>query len=167
VDLSTAPFLLALLADGSLSLTEASLFVEGGYAVYVAEGIDQAAPALGQTSDAWVVWLRDRDTYIPLAEALSIGLPDSARAMDVGVRAVLEGGSFIEWVAERYGTDAVEEMRDGMPIDQILDMPVAAAEAEWLAEVTYRVTNARPCVEVVPEGGLLRSYCLSLDGAGH
>jgi hypothetical protein len=165
MDLSTAPFWMALLVDGSLSWLDVALFVEGGYAVYVAEAIDRANPVLGQASDAWVVRLYDRGTYIPLEEALSIGLPDGKTAMERGVRALLEGGSFLGWVAERYGMDAAQEIRNGVPVEQVLGQPVAVIEAEWLDAVRSRVSNVRPCVEAVPEGSLLYGYCASMDGA--
>lgn len=166
VDLSTAPFFLALLREGTLSMSGLRMFVDGGYAVYLSEEAGRAGALLGQSSDAWVVLLRDAGAYVPLPEAWDAGLPRGEREMGVALRVLLEGGSFLRWVAERYGPEAVWALRDGVPVYEVIGVPLAEAEGRWLAELSRRAIEPQPCREALPEASPLRDYCGALVPAG-
>jgi hypothetical protein len=162
IDLSTAPFFLALLREGTLSAAGLRLFVDGGYAVYVAEEAGRAGALLGQPSDAWVAVLRDAGTYVPVAEAWEAGLPRGEREMGLALRALLEGGSFVRWVGETWGPEAVAALRDGVPVEEVTGVPLAEAEARWLATVAG--IESRDCAAALPEGSPLHGYCGMLEG---
>ncbi len=162
IDLSTAPFFLALLREGALSMSGLRFFVDGGYAVYLAEEAGRAGPLLGQSSDAWVALLCDAGTYLPLAEAWEAGLPRGERETGLALRALLEGGSFLRWVVEAQGLEAVGALRDGLPVEEAIGMSLAEAEGRWLA--TLAGIERRACEEAVPERSALRAYCGALVG---
>lgn len=166
IDLSTAPFFLALLREGPLSMSGLSLFVDGGYAVYLAEEAGRAGALLGQSSDAWVALLRDAGAYLPLAEAWDAGLPRGEGEMGVALRALLEGGSFLRWVTVAYGPAAVGALRDGVPVEEAIGVPLDEAEGLWTAEVARRGIEPQPCREALPEASPLRGYCGALVPAG-
>jgi hypothetical protein len=154
IDLGTVPFFLALLREGSLSVAGLRLLVDGGYAVYVVEDAGRARALLGQSSDAWVVLLRDTGTYVPLAEAWATGLPRGERETGLALRALLQGGSFVRWVAETQGREAVAALRDGVPVEDATGMSLPEAERQWLA--TLAQVEPLPCAEAVPETSALR-----------
>jgi hypothetical protein len=160
IDLSTAPFFLVLLREGSLSMSGLRLFVDGGYAVYVAEEADLAGALLGQSSDAWTALLRDAGAYVPLDQAWEAGLPRGEKEMAVALRVLLEGGSFVRWVTEAQGPEAVQALRAGVPLAEAIGMSLGEAEAQWLGTLTG--IEGRPCEEVLPEASPLRSYCGAL-----
>jgi len=166
IDLSTAPFFLALLREGTLSMSGLRPFVDGGYAVYLCEEAGRAGALLGQSSDAWVALLRDAGAYLALAEAWEAGLPRGEREMGVALRVLLEGGSFLRWVAETYGPGAVAALRDGVPVKEAIGVPLAEAEGQWLAELSRRAIEPQPCREALPEASPLRDYCGALVPAG-
>jgi hypothetical protein len=160
IDLSTAPFFLTLLREGSLSVSGLRLFVDGGYAVYVVEEAGLAGALLGQSSDAWTALLCDAGTYVPLEEAWDAGLPRGEREMAVALRVLLEGGSFVRWLAGTQGVEAVQALRAGVPVAEALGMPLGEAESQWLG--TLAAVEARPCEGALQEASPLRGYCGAL-----
>jgi hypothetical protein len=160
IDLSTAPFLLALLREGSLSMSGLRLFVDGGYAVYLTEEAGRAGALLGQSSDAWTVLLRGTGSYVPLAEAWEAGLPRGERETAVVVRVLLEGGSFVRWIIAAHGLEAVQALREGVPVAEAIGTSLGEAEAQWLG--TLAGVEGQPCEEVLPETSPLRGYCGAL-----
>jgi hypothetical protein len=166
IDLSTAPFFLALLREGTLSMSGLSPFVDGGYAVYLCEEAGRAGALLGQSSDAWVALLRGAGAYVPLAEAWDAGLPRGEGEMGVALRVLLEGGSFVRWVAETYGSEAVAALRDGVPVKEAIGVPLAEAEGLWTGELARRGMEPQPCREALPEASPLWGYCGALVPAG-
>jgi hypothetical protein len=164
MDLSTAPFFLVALREGDLSMAGVSLFVEGGFAVYVVEEIDRAQPLLGQSSDAWVTWLRENDTLVPLVEAWSAGLPQRERDVPGAIRVLLEGGSFMHWVADTYGLGVVQDLRSGVGLGEAIGLSFSMAEHSWLRSLSSRALRPKSCVHAVPGNSALRDYCEQLDG---
>jgi hypothetical protein len=163
IDTSTAPFFLVLLREGDLSVPGTNLFVEGGYTVYVVEGIGRAQDLLGQPSDAWVTLWMQNGTFLPLAEAWAVELPRGGGQMADALRALLEGGSFVRWVASTYGLDAVQDLRYGLSLEDVIGLSLPEAERAWLHDVASRAPRPRPCAEAVPQGSILRDYCEALD----
>jgi hypothetical protein len=163
IDLVTAPLLLVALREGTLSMGGIRLFLEGGFAVYVAEEIGRAQPLLGQSSDAWVAWLQQNGTLLPLADAWSTELPQRERDMPDAIRALLQGGSFLRWVAGAHGTGAVQGLRNGIGLQEATGMSFVEAERAWLGAVALRAPHPEPCARVVPDGSILRGFCGKLD----
>jgi len=160
IDLSTVPFFLALLREGPLSMSGLRLFLDGGYAVYVAEGAGRGGALFGQSSDAWTVLLRDAGAYVPLDQAWEAGLPRGERETAVALRVLLEGGSFVRWAAEVQGPEAVQALRAGVPLAEAIGMPLGEAEAQWLG--TLAEVEGQACEEALPEASPLRDYCGAL-----
>jgi hypothetical protein len=165
IDLSTAPFFLVLLREGYLSLPGTNLFLEGGYAVYVVEGIGRAQGLLGQSSDAWVTLWVQGDTFLPLAEAWGVELPQGEHQVADVLRALLEGASFVRWMAGAYGLDAVQDLRHGLSIKDVTGLSFPAAERAWLHDLSPHALRSLPCAEMVPRDSILSTYCEELDPA--
>jgi hypothetical protein len=166
MDLSTAPFFLVALSEGSLSVSGLNLFVEGGFAVYVTEETGRALPLLGQPADAWVTWLRQNGRLEPLAEAWHLdgaALAQHGRDMPGVVRVLLQGGSFVRWMAAAYGLDAVQDLRAGVSLEDATGLSLPEAERAWLDAVSAKGLRPEPCVRVVPADSPLRDYCSALD----
>jgi hypothetical protein len=164
IDLSTAPFFLVLLSEGEIYVPDVDVFVEAGFAVWVVEGIGRAQPLIGQSSDAWVASWREAGTLVPLTEAQEVGVPGDGQDLARFVRAVLQGGSFMRWLANAYGAEAVYELRSGLGLEDITGLSLAEAEQAWLAAVAAEPLDPRPCAQAVPEGSVLRTLCQQLDG---
>jgi hypothetical protein len=162
-DLSTAPFFLALLREGDLSLPGMSPFVEGGYAVYVAEEIGQAEDLLGQPADAWVALFVRNGSLLPLSQAWAVQLPEREADLVGFARAVVQGGSFARWVAETQGLEVVEALRSGLTLEDAVGLPIADAERAWLAWVAAKDIVPLSCAQAVPPESLLHSYCGQLE----
>jgi hypothetical protein len=165
IDLATAPFFLVALREGDLSMAGTSLFVEGGFAVYVVEEIGRAEPVLGQSSDAWVAWLRQNGSLLPLGEARSFGLPLRQREMPDAVRVLLQGGSFVRWVAHTYGPSVVQDLRDGLTLEDAVGLSLAETERAWLDAVAAQALRPEPCARAVPQDSVLYGFCKQLDRA--
>ncbi len=159
VDLSSAPYLLVLLSEGDLDLPELDLFVEGGYAVSVVERAGLARPLLGQSTDAWVVLMEQAGVRPSLAEAWGIGMPASAQDVVDMSGALLVAGSFVGWVADQQGNDAVDDMRYGMALEETLGLSLQQAEQQWWADIEAKGLDPRPCLEALAPGSPLRSFC--------
>jgi hypothetical protein len=162
MDLSTAPFFLVPLSEGSLSVADLNLFVEGGFAIYVAEETGRALPLLGQSADAWVTWFRQNGGLAPLADAQRLGaivLPRRERDVPDAVRVLLQGGSFVRWVAEVYGLDSVQDLRAGASLADVTELSLPEAEHAWLEAVSAKALRPEPCARVVPAGSALRRFC--------
>jgi hypothetical protein len=162
-DLSTAPLFLALLREGNLSLPGMSPFVEGGYAVYVAEEIGRAEDLLGQPADAWVTLFAQHGSLLPLAQAWAAQLPEGEADLAVFLRAVVQGGSFVRWVAETQGLEAVEALRSGLGLEDVVGLPIAEAERAWLDSVLAKGLAPLPCARAVPRDAFLHNYCKQLE----
>ena len=163
IDTSTAPFFLALLREGDLSLPGTNLFLEGGYAVYVVEEIGRAQDLLGQSSDAWVtLWVRN-GTFLPLTEAWGVELPRGERQVADALRALLQGGAFVRWVAGAYGLDAVKDLRHGLSLEDVTGLSFSQAERAWLNDEASHALRPLSCAEAVPKDSMLRVYCEVLD----
>ena len=162
-DLSTAPVFLVLLSEGELSMPGLNLFVEGSFAVYVVEEIGRAQDLIGQSTDAWVALLRQKGALMPLSEAWAVELPKGSGDSFDFVRALLEGGSFVRWLANERGFGAVQDLRSGLAPEEATGLPLAEAERAWLASVASQALHPQPCTEAVPGGSGLRGFCEHLD----
>jgi hypothetical protein len=163
IDLSTAPFLLVPLSEGGLSVSGLSLFVEGGFAVYVAEEIGRAMPLLGQPADAWVTWLQQNGGLAPLSGVWGLDAAPQVSLRDRNlpdvVRVLLQGGSFVRWVADAYGLDAVHDLRAGVSLEDVTGLSLPDAERAWLEAVSAKALSPKSCAGALPTGSLLRGFC--------
>ena len=159
VDLSSAPYLLVLLSEGDLDLPGLDLFVEGGYAVSVVERAGLAQPLLGQPTDAWVTLMEQSGVRPSLAEAWDVGMPANAQDVVDMSGALLVAGSFVGWVADVQGDDAVDDLRYGMTVEETLGLSLQEAEQRWWADIEAEKLDPRPCLEALPPGSPLRSFC--------
>jgi hypothetical protein len=163
VNLDTAPFWLAILGEGDLSGSQLDLFVEGGFAVYVVEEIGRARPLLGQSANAWVALWRQQGTLLPLADAWTLDVPTNQREMGNALCALLEAGSFVRWVADTYGLETVQALRDGISLEEAAGLSLAEAEKGWLNAVATRELGPLPCQQAVPDSSFLHAFCDRLD----
>lgn len=163
-DLSTAPFFLVLLSEGDLSVPGMVLFVEGAFAVYVTEEIGRAHDLMGQPTDAWVTRFAQQGTLMPLAEAWAVGLPQGEE-LPALLRALLEGGSFMRWLADACGPGTLQELRSGLSLVDATGLSVAEAEEAWLASVASRALQPQSCAQAVPGDSPLYGFCEQLDSS--
>jgi hypothetical protein len=161
IDLGPAPLFLVMLWEGDLSLPDMNLFVQAGAAVYVVEEIGRARPLIGQSTDAWVALFCQRGTLLPLSEAWKVELTGEDLAQLL--RASLESGSFMRWVADGYGREAVQDLRNGLSIEDVTGLSLDEAEQAWLASVAAKALHPQPCAQAVPERSFLRGFCGQLD----
>ncbi len=166
VDLSSAPYWLVLLSEGDLSLPGSNLFLEGGYAIYVVEEIGRAQELLGQPADAWVTGLGQSGVRPSLSHAQTVGVPRREGQMADALRALLVAGSFVRWVAGEYGIDAVHDLRDGLPVEEVLGRSLAEVEQAWLASVEAKGLTPQPCLEAVPSRSPVYALCDRIDPGG-
>jgi hypothetical protein len=131
--------------------------------VYVAEEIGRAGDLLGQRADAWVTLFVRQGSLLPLSQAWAAQLPESEAALALFLQAVLEGGSFVRWVAETQGPQAVEALRGGLSLDDALGLSIVDAERAWLTSVIAKDIRPLPCAQVVSPDSFLRSYCEQLE----
>jgi hypothetical protein len=163
IDLSTAPFFLAVIVGGSSS---GSNLVDLGFALYAVEETGLAEGITGQSADAWVVFLQQQEALVPLEEAWSISaeVVETEGALLDFLRAVMEGGSFMRWVVETHGQDAAWALRAGGDVETILGAPLYQAEEAWLAAVAAKGLQPKPCLMVVPGHAVFRGICEQLEG---
>jgi hypothetical protein len=162
-DLSTAAFFLVLLNEGELSMSGTVLFVEGGFAVYVADGIGRARELIGQSPDAWVMLFQSNGLLLSLSDAWATDLPEGERELFAFLRAVLQGGSFIRWIADAFGPDAVRDLRNGVSLEDVTGLSFAEAEQAWLTAVSAQSVHPRPCAQAVPPSSPLYGFCDQID----
>jgi hypothetical protein len=161
IDLGPAPFFLVLLWEGDLSLPDMNLFVQAGAAVHVVEEIGRARPLIGQSTDAWVALFRQRGTLLPLSEAWKVEL--AGDDLPQLLRASLESGSFMRWVADGYGREAVQDLRNGLSVEDVTGLSIDEAEQAWLASVAAKALHPQPCAQAVPERSFLHGFCGQLE----
>jgi hypothetical protein len=154
VDLATAPALLVALGEGSISLPGLRLFVEGGYALYIAEEADLAQGLLGVSTDAWAALMYREGTLIPLGEAWDVGLVDTGQS----VRALLQGASLMRWLSRAHGVQVLRALRDGSSLEQVTGMSPDQVEGAWLASLAG-VSAPPSCDAALPAASPLRPYC--------
>jgi hypothetical protein len=83
--------------------------------------------------------------------------------MPDAVRALLQGGSFVRWLASAYGLGVVQDLKDGASLQEVTGMSFVDAERAWLGAVASRALRPEPCARIVPDGSVLRSFCVQLD----
>jgi len=159
IDLSTAPLFLVLLSEGPISFSGTDLFVQASYALYVTHAVDRALPLIGQSPDAWVTLMARREALLPLDEATHVAAPKALEETYDLVRATLEGASFMWWLAQTQGEDAVTDLSRGASISQVTGMDLGEAERAWLAWVAALGLEPRPCAEALAEDSVLRVLC--------
>jgi hypothetical protein len=161
ISLDTAPFFLASLVAGPSS---GPLFFDLGLSLYAAEETGLAEGLTGQPADAWVVLLQQEGAVTPLEEARSVEMPEDEEGLFDFFRAAMEGGSFVRWLVDEYGWDAVWGLRDGGDPETIIGVPLHQAEENWLAAVAARDLRPRPCLLAVPGNPVFRGLCRQLEG---
>ena len=94
-----------------------------------------------------------------LVEAWEIGMPANAQDVVDMSAALLVAGSFVGWVADEQGIDAVTDLRYGMAVEETLGVSLQEAEQRWWAAIEAKGLDPRPCLEALPSGSPLRSFC--------
>ena len=162
MNIDTAPFFLALLADGKGFAIDKNLLMQGGFAIYVAESIDRAQGLIGQPTDAWVTLLQQNGGLVPLDEVRNVGIPQNEGQLYPFLLALLEGGSFVRWTAKTYGLEAAQALREGKSIEDATGLSMADAEQKWLAAVAAQELKPKPCELALPPL-FPRSLCRELS----
>ena len=162
LNLDTAPFFLVLLADGKGIDFGGNLALQAGYAIYVSEEVGRAQQLSGQPVDAWMKLLIANDNVVPLDELHMVGIPRNEDDLFVFLRAMLEGGSFVRWVAKTHGIAVAQRLRSGEDIATVLGMSSAEAEQEWLSAVSAVEVGPRTCALALPPL-FPRSLCSRLE----
>jgi hypothetical protein len=161
IGLETAPFFLAYVIAGPPS---SSLFFDLGLSFYAVEETGLAEGLTGQPADAWVVLLRQKEALIPLEDAWSVEMAEDEEGLFDFFRAMVEGGSFVRWLIERYGWDVVWEVRAGGDLEATTGVPLRQAEADWLADIAAQDLRPKPCLLAVPGHPVFRGVCQQLEG---
>lgn len=159
VNLDTAPFFLASLIAGP---SAGSLVFDLGLSLYAVEETGLAEGLTGQPADAWVVLLQQEEALIPLEEAWSVEMPQNEEGLLDFFRAAIEGGSFVRWLVEEYGWDAVWELRAGGELETVISTPLYQAEADWLKAIATQDLRPKPCLLAVPGHPVFRGMCRQL-----
>jgi hypothetical protein len=160
VGLETAPFFLAYVIAGPPS---SSLFFDLGLSLYAVEETGLAEGLTGQPADAWVVLLQQKEALIPLEEAWSVEMAEDEEGLFDFFRAMVEGGSFVRWLIERYGWDVVWEVRGGGDLEAATGVPLGQAEADWLVAVAAQDLRPKPCLLAIPGHPVFRGICQRLE----
>jgi len=162
IDLDLAVFYLAAIIAGP---STGSPFFELGLALYAVEETGLVGGMLGQSADAWVTLLWQKDALMPLEEAWSVEMPDTEEELFHFARAIMEGGSFVRWLVDTYGWDVVWELRAGGDPEAAIGAPLDQVEEEWLTSVLARDLSPKPCLLAVPGNPVFRGICQRLEGS--
>jgi len=163
LNLDTAPFFLVFLSQGEEFGFEVDFFLEGGLAIYVTEEVGRAQGFTGQPADAWVKLLRQKGALLPLSEAREVQTPEGEEGLFDFVRALIESGSFVRWLVESHGLETVGELRDGLSLENVIDLSLAEAEVAWLESVASKELQPKPCELALSGGSFLRAFCEQLE----
>ncbi len=163
LNIDTAPFFLALLSNGGSVRLNENLAAQAGFALYVAEEIGQTQSLLGQPVDAWAELLRQKDRLLPLAQVWQIEAPQNEAQLFDFVRALIESGSFVRWVAKSYGPQAALDLRSGFSIEDVTGTTLPEAESQWLSALEAQQIQPKSCVLALPAGRFPPSICRQLD----
>lgn len=160
IGLETAPFFLAYVIAGPPS---SSLFFDLGLSFYAVEETGLAEGLTGQSADAWVVLLQQKEALIPLEEAWSVEMAEDEEGLFDFFRAMVEGGSFVRWLIEEYGWNMAWEVRGGGDLETAIGVPLGQAEADWLAAIAAQDLSPKPCLLAVPGHPVFRGICQRLE----
>ena len=160
ISLDTAPFFLASLIAGPSS---GSLFFDLGLSFYAVEETGLVGGLTGQPADAWVVLLQQKEALIPLREAQSVEMPQDEEGLFDFFRMMMEGGSFVRWLVDEYGWDAVWDLRDGGDPETAIGVPLYQAEEKWLATIAAQGLSPKSCLLAVPGSPVFRGLCRQLE----
>lgn len=163
VDLSAAPLFLVLLWSGDLNLSSVDLFAEASFALYAVEEAELSVALIGQSTEQWVVLLRERGALLPLVEAQGVTLPGSVDEAGDLARAALQGASFLRWTSEVGGVGAPQDLLNGLAVENVVGLPLEQAEKQWLAWVDAQGVQPAPCEEALSTSSPLRGMCGELD----
>jgi hypothetical protein len=117
----------------------------------------------GQPVDNWVALIRSRQVYIPLEEAWAMKVPSDDNGAYALLRAMLESGSFMRWVATTYGLDSARLVANGETVEKVTGKTLAENETAWLASLDRRKLHPRPCAAVIPSTSMFSFMCPKLD----
>jgi hypothetical protein len=164
INLDTAPFFMPLAIESKPPTPEMNLFVEVGFAIYVAEEIGRAEVLTGQSADSWVTLLRQKGAFLPLSEAWEITLPENETdAFDL-LRALVEGGSFMRWIVDTYGLDAAQALRNGQRLEDVTGLYFDQAQADWLVVLDKAELSPKSCKLALSRTRFLWPFCDQLEG---
>jgi tetratricopeptide (TPR) repeat protein len=135
-----------LIHEMTHSLT-ARLFDRQAVSPLLSEGLAEYAVALPWDIPlhAWVRGFMDAGMYVPIGR-----LADDGRFRQVNpVISYSEAGSFVEFLAERYGTQSIRELLKRRFLwDDVYGKSLAELEQEWLTEIR-RTALVPPAQEMV------------------
>jgi hypothetical protein len=161
VRLNDALFFLLLLDQQKPYSEDTNLFITGGYLLYILEEIGDPTTFGGQSSDSWVIYLRQSGQYLPLPEAWEIKPPQQEQERSHFARGLVEGASFVRWVAENYGPAAAKALFEGRRLEEVTGLFFDQAEADWLAALNNERHRPKPCEEAAPIDSILTDLCSS------
>jgi hypothetical protein len=158
VHLDAAPIFLTLFSQGKTLSPDINLFIALGFALYLAEET-QLAQGLGQSSDAWVEILRQQDALLPFNQAWEVNPPTTEDELYDFVRALVQGGSFIRWVADVYGPDTVQALLNGERLEDVTGLFFHEAEEDWLVALQAKGVTAVSCDSTEFDNHFVRAIC--------
>lgn len=158
IHLDAAPIFLTLFSQDKTFSPDINLFIALGFALYLAEET-QLAQGLGQSSDAWVEILRQQDALLSFDQAWEVKPPTTEDELYNFVRALVQGGSFIRWVADIYGPDTVQALLNGERLEDVTGLFFHEAEEDWLTALQAKDVTAVSCDSTVFDNHFVRTIC--------
>jgi len=163
ISTETVPFMLVLAAEDWTLQMDASFLYTAGYAVYVLEEAKLADTMMGQSTDAWVTLLRQKNALLGLEDISQRIKPGEIESPEIYLWAIIEGASFMRWVAEAYGLPAARAVVVGDSPQAVTGMSLTECEARWLASVEARKLDPRPCRLALSSSSMFNFVCRKLD----
>lgn len=165
LDINLVPMYLVWLIEDIPLNPQEGLALAGGYALQVVEAAGLGAPLTFQSLDEWTVLLRQKNAFLPLEQAWQAGMPDDEESGYLLMRAALQTGSFLRWLAQTNGREAAQSLAHGAPIAGLTGRSLAENEAAWLDDLSHKNLRPSECRDVIPEDNLFILLCEHLEAA--
>lgn len=75
---------------------------------------------------------------------------------------MLEGGSFMRWVAENNGLETAKAIASGISPEDILSKPLVEIEKSWLNSLDHQELSPKPC-RIAAGSSFLNLLCDYVD----
>ena len=79
------------------------------------------------------------------------------------IRAVVQSGSFVRWVVDTHGVEALERLLDGERLERVTDLYFPDAQRAWLSALDMKDIELISCLDLEQANTVTYALCSQIE----